>query len=54
MNYQAHSETKEALFELSSFSEGEVWLRLAHIFVGTLARPTLGDLEWTADLGPVL
>ncbi|CAK9101758.1 Cytochrome b561 domain-containing protein [Durusdinium trenchii] len=34
VNYQAHSETKEALFELSSFSEGEVWLRLAHIFVG--------------------
>eukprot|EP00434_Breviolum_minutum_P026887 symbB.v1.2.023768.t1/scaffold2157.1/size90202/1 len=34
MNYLAHSTAGEALFAISSFSEGEEWLRLVHIFVG--------------------
>lgn len=35
MTYQAHQDAGEALFAVSErFSEGETWLRLAHIFVG--------------------
>ncbi|CAE6910572.1 unnamed protein product [Symbiodinium sp. CCMP2592] len=34
VNYQAHTDAGEALFAVSSFSDGLVWLRLAHIYIG--------------------
>ncbi|CAJ1427387.1 unnamed protein product [Effrenium voratum] len=34
VNYQAHQGTNQALFAVSSFSEGPAWLRLGHIFIG--------------------